>query len=61
MDEDFDYDGGETHENESGQANAIAYIAMFIGWLFILVSVADYVRARRMEKIMTAEPTDTIV
>jgi hypothetical protein len=59
MDEDFDYDG-EGHEtvgHDAAQANMIAYVVMFIGWFIVLHSISDYLKAKRMEKIITAEPT----
>jgi hypothetical protein len=59
LDEDFDYDG-EGHETvgqDAAQADIIAYLMMFIGWFIILRAVSDYNRARKMERIITAEPT----
>ncbi|KAI9471009.1 MAG: metal homeostatis protein bsd2 [Benjaminiella poitrasii] len=59
LDEDFDYDG-EGHETvgqDAAQADLVAYIMMFIGWFIILRAVSDYMRARKMEKIITSEPT----
>ncbi|KAL0076635.1 hypothetical protein J3Q64DRAFT_1770740 [Phycomyces blakesleeanus] len=50
---------GETHteENEDDEnANIIAYFLMMLGWFIIVRSVAEYVRARKMERIIGAEP-----
>ncbi|KAI8084160.1 uncharacterized protein B0P05DRAFT_536375 [Gilbertella persicaria] len=59
LDEDFDYDG-EGHETvgqDATQAKIIAYIMMFIGWFIILRALSDFNKARKMEKIITSEPT----
>lgn len=61
LDEDFDYDG-EGHETvgqDATEAGIFAYLMMFIGWFIILRAVSDYNRARKMERIITAEPTTT--
>ncbi|KAI7902397.1 uncharacterized protein BX663DRAFT_510959 [Cokeromyces recurvatus] len=61
LDEDFDYDG-EGHEtvgHDATQADLVAYIMMFIGWFIILRAVSDYLRARKMENIITSEPNST--
>lgn len=63
MDEDFDYDG-EGHETgqDAATADAVAYIMMFVGWFVILKAVSDYNRARKMERIITSEPSiDSVV
>ncbi|OAD06288.1 hypothetical protein MUCCIDRAFT_159962 [Mucor lusitanicus CBS 277.49] len=64
LDEDFDYDG-EGHDTvgqDAAQADVIAYLMMFIGWFIILRAVSDFLRARKMEKIITSEPNvDAIV
>ncbi|KAI7888370.1 uncharacterized protein EV154DRAFT_425844 [Mucor mucedo] len=57
LDEDFDYDG-EGHETgqDATQAEIVAYLMMFVGWFIILRAFSDYNKARKMERIITAEP-----
>jgi uncharacterized membrane protein len=37
-------------------ADIIAYLLMIIGWFIIIRSIADYFRAKQMEKIIRSEP-----
>lgn len=37
-------------------ADIIAYILMMLGWFIIIRALADYFRAKQMEKIICAEP-----
>lgn len=68
MDE-FEYsDDGESDDNKnkdsnngddesSTNADIIAYLLMLIGWFIIIRANVDYIRARKMEKIIAAEPS----
>ncbi|CDS10187.1 hypothetical protein LRAMOSA02863 [Lichtheimia ramosa] len=44
-------------EEESVQANIIAYLLMLLGWFIIIRSIGDYLRARKMERIIATEPS----
>ncbi|KAI7876450.1 hypothetical protein K492DRAFT_172543 [Lichtheimia hyalospora FSU 10163] len=44
-------------EEESIQANIIAYLLMLLGWFIIIRSIGDYLRARKMERIIATEPS----
>ncbi|KAG2199598.1 hypothetical protein INT46_002439 [Mucor plumbeus] len=50
-------------KEDSTDADIIAYFLMMVGWFIIIRSMADYFRAKQMEKIICSEPTtgDTIV
>ncbi|KAI8577558.1 hypothetical protein K450DRAFT_251416 [Umbelopsis ramanniana AG] len=50
-------DDTPTDEEEARNTNIVAYILMMIGWFIIIRSLADYGRAKKMEKIISAEPT----
>ncbi|KAI7872708.1 hypothetical protein BDF14DRAFT_1748070 [Spinellus fusiger] len=54
LNDDFDF---ENKTQDSTDANIISYFLMIIGWFIIVRSLADYVRARKMESIIAAEPT----
>ncbi|KAF7722318.1 hypothetical protein EC973_003442 [Apophysomyces ossiformis] len=63
LDDTVDGDNSSSELNSSNQnndesdANVISYFLMILGWLIIIRSVVDYIRARKMEKIISAEPT----
>ncbi|KAI9029781.1 hypothetical protein CLU79DRAFT_736028 [Phycomyces nitens] len=62
LSEGYDYvdDNGnpQTNDTEDDEnANIIAYLLMMLGWFIIVRSVAEYVRARKMERIIGAEPS----
>ncbi|KAI8376285.1 uncharacterized protein BYT42DRAFT_517130 [Radiomyces spectabilis] len=56
----YDDEGGNSDKNgsdeSSGDADIIAYFLMMLGWFIIIRAIADYARARNMEKIIGAEP-----
>lgn len=54
-----DYYNSEEQENKdnSVEADVIAYMLMLLGWFVVIRSVADYLRAKQMEKIICSEPT----
>ncbi|KAI8146479.1 hypothetical protein BJV82DRAFT_598713 [Fennellomyces sp. T-0311] len=60
-------DGGDSSDSsdsdqDSTNADIIAYILMLLGWFIIIRAIGDYIRARRMEQIITQEPSpETIV
>ncbi|ORY93434.1 hypothetical protein BCR43DRAFT_444987, partial [Syncephalastrum racemosum] len=67
--DEFEYsDDGESDDNKnkdsnngddesSTNADIIAYLLMLIGWFIIIRANVDYIRARKMEKIIAAEPS----
>ncbi|KAI8092288.1 uncharacterized protein B0P05DRAFT_525665 [Gilbertella persicaria] len=52
---------GQTSSSSKSEDNVdadiVAYFLMIIGWFIIIRSLADYFRAKQMEKIICAEPT----
>ncbi|CAO3614848.1 unnamed protein product [Mucor fragilis] len=44
-------------KEDSVDADIIAYFLMMVGWFIIIRSLADYFRAKQMEKIICSEPT----
>ncbi|OAD08137.1 hypothetical protein MUCCIDRAFT_187949 [Mucor lusitanicus CBS 277.49] len=44
-------------KEDSVDADIIAYFLMMVGWVIICRSLADYFRAKQMEKIICSEPT----
>lgn len=62
--EDFNNSDDDTpaDADEERNTNIVAYILMMIGWFIVIRAIADYGRAKKMEKIITAEPTvDAVV
>ncbi|CEI85622.1 Putative Metal homeostatis protein bsd2 [Rhizopus microsporus] len=63
-DDDYYYssnDESQDNKNNENQldgmdADIIAYLLMIIGWFIIIRSIADYFRAKQMEKIIRSEP-----
>jgi hypothetical protein len=56
--EDDYYNSNDSKEDEdSMESDIIAYGLMFIGWFIVIRSIADYLRAKQMEKIICSEPT----
>ncbi|KAG1444609.1 hypothetical protein G6F46_011084 [Rhizopus delemar] len=56
--EDDYYNNNDSKEDEdSMESDIIAYSLMFIGWFIVIRSIADYLRAKQMEKIICSEPT----
>jgi hypothetical protein len=48
--------------DEERNTNIVAYILMMIGWFIVIRAIADYGRAKKMEKIISAEPSaDAVV
>lgn len=47
----------KTTPDDSTDADIVAYFLMMLGWFIIIRSLADYFRAKQMEKIICAEPT----
>ncbi|GAA5796458.1 hypothetical protein HPULCUR_001830 [Helicostylum pulchrum] len=67
-DDEYFYSGQETDSKASTKkedgtdADIIAYLLMMLGWFIIIRALADYFRAKQMEKIICSEPTvDSIV
>ncbi|KAI8367348.1 hypothetical protein EDC96DRAFT_506505 [Choanephora cucurbitarum] len=63
-DDSYYYDDGSDNSSntsdtskDSIDADIVAYFLMIIGWFIIIRSLADYFRAKQMEKIICAEPT----
>ncbi|KAF7722053.1 hypothetical protein EC973_003735 [Apophysomyces ossiformis] len=57
--EDRYYDDEEQppqNEDTNANANIVAYFLMMLGWFIIIRAVADYIRAKKMERIIAAEP-----
>ncbi|KAI9491681.1 hypothetical protein BDB00DRAFT_476003 [Zychaea mexicana] len=53
-----DGEGGSGGEELDGdQADIVAYLLMIFGWFIIIRSVADYIRVKRMEKIIATQPS----
>lgn len=48
---------GSSSKEDSVDADIIAYLLMMVGWFIIIRSLADYFRAKQMEKIICSEPT----
>lgn len=49
-------DGDEDDSSDNGQFDIVAYILMICGWFFILRSIADYIRVKRLEQIILTQP-----
>lgn len=63
-DDEYFYSGQETDSkastkkaDDSTDADIIAYFLMMLGWFIIIRALADYFRAKQMEKIICSEPT----
>lgn len=55
-------DNSNKDQEESMNADIVAYALMLLGWFIIIRSITNYIRARKMEKIIAAEPSpDSIV
>ncbi|KAI9495725.1 hypothetical protein BDB00DRAFT_813257 [Zychaea mexicana] len=56
-------DGGDGNsdtnnsDQDSTNADIIAYILMLLGWFIIIRAIGDYIRARKMEGIIAQEPS----
>ncbi|GAN05407.1 metal homeostatis protein bsd2 [Mucor ambiguus] len=50
-------DSSSSSKEDSPDADIIAYFLMMVGWFIIIRSLADYFRAKQMEKIICSEPT----
>ncbi|KAI9245635.1 hypothetical protein BY458DRAFT_537011 [Sporodiniella umbellata] len=60
--DDYIDESQKNNDNNSVEAGIIAYMLMLLGWFVVIRSVADYLRAKQMEKIICSEPTpETIV
>ncbi|KAI7857421.1 hypothetical protein BDC45DRAFT_435687, partial [Circinella umbellata] len=55
-----DGEGGSSGNNEGDNIDIIAYILMIFGWFIIIRSVADYIRVKRMERIIATQPSQAI-
>lgn len=56
-----DFDDGNGDDSNGQQdpnlnADVVAYFLMVIGWFIIVRSVADYLKAKHMEKIISTDP-----
>ncbi|CEP17412.1 hypothetical protein [Parasitella parasitica] len=49
--------GSSSPKDDSTDADIVAYFLMMVGWFVIIRSLADYFRAKQMEKIICSEPT----
>ncbi|KAI8146223.1 hypothetical protein BJV82DRAFT_600951 [Fennellomyces sp. T-0311] len=55
-----DTDGSD--DSEDASTDVVAYFLMIFGWFIITRSIADYIRIKRMERIIATQPNaDTIV
>ncbi|KAI8883940.1 hypothetical protein K501DRAFT_218407 [Backusella circina FSU 941] len=61
LEDDYYYNTEEEQDKASSEdsvdADIIAYFLMMLGWLIIIRALADYFKAKQMEKIITAEPS----
>ncbi|KAI7884987.1 uncharacterized protein EV154DRAFT_521888 [Mucor mucedo] len=61
-DDEYFYSGKETDSKastkaeDSTDADIIAYFLMMLGWFIVIRALADYFRAKQMEKIICSEP-----
>ncbi|KAI7854897.1 hypothetical protein BDC45DRAFT_440149 [Circinella umbellata] len=51
------YNSSDTSEQDSTNADIIAYILMLLGWFIIIRAIGDYIRAKKMESIIAQEPS----
>ncbi|KAG2221052.1 hypothetical protein INT45_009710, partial [Circinella minor] len=56
-DDGSDSNSSDTSEQDSTNADIIAYILMLLGWFIIIRAIGDYIRARKMENIIAQEPS----
>jgi hypothetical protein len=56
--DDFDDNGDDSNGQQDPNLNAdvVAYFLMVIGWFIIVRSVADYLKAKHMERIISTDP-----
>lgn len=54
---DDDGEGDSSGNNEGDNIDIIAYLLMIFGWFIIIRSVADYIRVKRMERIIATQPS----
>ncbi|KAI8343718.1 hypothetical protein BC941DRAFT_412138 [Chlamydoabsidia padenii] len=55
--DDLDDDtGNNDNQNPNLNADVVAYFLMVLGWFIIVRSVADYLKAKHMEKIISTDP-----
>ena len=52
-----DTDSSDTSDQDSTNADIVAYILMLLGWFIIIRAIGDYIRARKMENIIAQEPS----
>lgn len=59
-DDDYYYNGDDKSSSngkmDDTDADIVAYFFMILGWFIIIRALADYFRAKQMEKIICAEP-----
>ncbi|CAO3594438.1 unnamed protein product [Absidia cylindrospora] len=59
--DDMDDDGDADDDNQQHlNTDFIAYFLMILGWFIIVRSVADYLKAKHMEKIIATDPSAVI-
>lgn len=61
MEDDEYYYNGDGSSSSNGKiddtdADIVSYFFMILGWFIIIRALADYFRAKQMEKIICAEP-----
>ena len=56
-DDGSDNDSSDTSDQDSTNADIVAYILMLLGWFIIIRAIGDYIRARKMENIIAQEPS----
>ncbi|ORX62105.1 hypothetical protein DM01DRAFT_1298667 [Hesseltinella vesiculosa] len=54
-------DLGDDEEDRMANVAIISYFFMILGWFIIVRSVADYLRAKQMEKVITTDPIIAMV
>ncbi|KAG0735697.1 hypothetical protein G6F35_010312 [Rhizopus arrhizus] len=60
LEDDEYYNEGSSSQSEDPNAmetDIIAYMLMLIGWFIVIRSIADFLRAKQMERIICSEPT----
>ncbi|KAG1050611.1 hypothetical protein G6F43_007129 [Rhizopus delemar] len=60
LEDDEYYNEGSSSKSEDPnamEADIIAYMLMLIGWFIVIRSIADFLRAKQMERIICSEPT----
>ncbi|ORZ19029.1 hypothetical protein BCR42DRAFT_412062 [Absidia repens] len=59
--DDMDDDGDADDDNQQHlNTDFVAYFLMILGWFIIVRSVADYLKAKHMEKIIATDPSAVI-